>query len=166
MKKIIFKSAICAILALSMILCLASCGTKMDKYENKLEELEDEGEIYGYTEATVSVKTNYEDYFEDLYDVDVEIEEMYSVSAGGYVFLYAGAYVVEFESTSQAKKFVKAYEKEYEIDFIGKTQRVVDFITGEFEGDIDELFEFDVACERDGKVVIFGASEIVEAIAK
>ena len=164
MKKLIFKSAICAILAISMVLCLVSCGTKMDKYEDRLEELEDEGEIYGYSDAIVSTKSSYEDYIEEAYDIDVEIEEMFSVGSG--IFSGRNAYVIEFGSTSQAKKFVKAYEEEYQIGFEGKLDRVTDFIDGRFDGDLDELFEFDIACERDGKVVIFGATELVEAIVK
>ncbi len=164
MKKFIFKSAICAILAISMVFCLVSCGTKMDKYEDRLEELEDDGEIYGYSDATVSTKNSYEDYIDEVYELDVEIEEMFSVTSG--FFSSRLAYVVEFESASRAKKFVKAYEEKNNIGFEGKVERVIDFIEGDFDGDLDELFEFDHACERDGKVVIFGASEIVEVIVK
>ena len=71
----------------------------------------------------------------------------------------------ELGSSSQAKKLEKAYAEDMEIAFEAKMERVLEFIEGDFDGDLDELFEFEEACERDGKVLILGDTDLVKLIA-
>jgi len=159
MKKHILRAVACALLFCLTLACLSSCASKITKYEERLDTLRKEDKLTYFKADDESILLS-QVSLEQRYGVQAEITMLYSVFHGTHEY----ASVVEFGSTSQAKDFEKQYKKENDIDLEGTLRRVYDRITGDFEGDLNQLFSAPIACERDGKVVVWGNTSLVKSI--
>ena len=128
MKKSFFKTAVCLVLSLAMLLCFASCGSSSDKYVDRLDDLKRDGEINGYYDVDEDSMDYYEESYNESYDIDVEIEAMYRVSEGSLLY-GSSVTIIEFKTASQAKSYQKAYEEQMNIGFSAKVGRVLSFFT-------------------------------------
>jgi len=181
MKKTVFKSTLCAVLAIFMLFSLTSCGeSKMDKIEQRLLEIREDPEedpecILGYDVLYFDSKQHYgfdlEKEERDLkryYDIDVKIERIIECNPGFETF------IVEFETTSDAKEFVKAYRKNQDefcerihpdhSDYGIEKERIRELLTGEYEGHLTNLFMCTHTAERKGNIVVYGDIETVEFV--
>ena len=132
MKKIL----ICLLLAICMVVGLASCGMSVKSMEKKLEELEDE-EDFEYEEAKKSdIKELKEGIEDEIDDLKGEIEAAYTVMDEDYNF----AMIIFFEKSADAKMVGEDIEDLYE--------------------DTVDKFTYEVS----GKVLVFGEKSIVKKI--
>ncbi len=181
MKKTVFKSTLCAVLAIFMLFSLTSCGeSKMDKIEQRLLEIRENREedikcILGmgvpyYDSDDWSMDLNKsEEMIQDVYGVDVEIERMIY-----YDFGVERYFIYEFKTVSDAKEFAKAYRESYDNWCLSaghadeakrkKRERIFEIITGEYKGHLTNLFMCCNTAERRGKIVVCGNIRVVEFI--
>ena len=132
MKKIL----ICLLLAICMVVGLASCGMSVKSMEKKLEELEDE-EDFEYDDLGKSDLKELKKYIEDeIDDLKGDIEAAYEVMDEDF----NGAMIIFFEKSADAKMVGEEIEDLYEDEF--------------------SKFEYKVS----GKVLIFGEKSIVKKI--
>ena len=162
MKKSNFKRLVCAVLAVLFVAGLSSCAIKepIDKYEDGLAEL-CEAEGWCYETKSIDYRNKKEVLWKEAYGVDAEIDRMFIVkdSEGNEL-----AMVVKFYKESQAKKYADAYKKEMNIDLLADLERVKSLVGGEYEGELFDVFEYDLACERDGDILVYGNSATVDAV--
>ena len=162
-KKPNFRAVICVCLVILTVISLTSCGTKkmpIDKYEQAVNDVSSQEDM-SYDTKSIDYRNKKEAEWQQSYDLDSEIDRMFIIknSAGE-----EQACVVKFYKEAQAKKFVRKYKAERGINFSAKVDRVISLIKGEYDGKLLEIFEFDLACERDGDIVIYGNSELVKAV--
>ena len=132
MKKIL----ICLLLAICMVVGLASCGMSVKSMEKKLEELEDE-EDFEYDEAKKSdIKELKKGIEKEIDDLKGEIEAAYTVMDEDYNF----AMIIFFEKSADAKMVGEDIEDLYEDAF--------------------DKFTYEVS----GKVLVYGEKSIVKKI--
>ena len=194
MKKTVFKSTLCAVLAIFMLLSLTACGeSKMDKIEQRLLELQDNPEEYIDREENISQYLYYDITYLDsnpdsnqhygfdleeeerdykrIYDVDVKIKRIIICY---WAYGRDDTKIVEFETASDAKAFVKARRKHID-KFCERThpshdaseirkERIRELLTGEYEGHLTNLFMCMYTAERKGNIVVYGDIEEVEFI--
>lgn len=179
MKKTVFKSMLCSVLAIFMLISLTSCGeSRMDKIESRLLEIRENPEEdiecilgsdvpYYDSQDRLQDLDKVEEEINKIYGVDVEIErKIYNNFINGYT-------ICEFKTVSDAKEFTKAY-RDYSDDFCDRThpdyanelklERIQELISGEYEGHLTNLFMCNYTAERSGKIVVYGSIEAVEFI--
>ena len=180
-KTVFLKATLCIVIVLSMLLSLSSCGSKMDDYKARLDELceSEDSEIYKYYEIDEENGANsFENDFAGKLDVDV-----IRVISINDPYVYPRAVVmVEFKNDSDAKEYADAYvdagirltivdspnnSSPYAgmSSFEFKMQRIKEFLNGEYEGHLCNLFEVYYICERSGNVIVYGQDvEMVEYV--
>ena len=131
MKKIL----ICLLLAICMVVGLASCGMSVKSLEKKLEKLEDE-EDFEYDDLGKSDIKLYKSIIKEEVDLEGGIEAIYEVvNEDG-----EEAMIIFFEKSADAKAFGDEAEDLFE--------------------DLVDKFEYKVS----GKAVVFGEKSVVKAI--
>ena len=175
-----FRIILAGVLALVMLLSLASCAKlEMDDVEDALEEYaEDNEDKYEFEKVSKEEKKAIEVGFEEVCKMKGGVEAICTLSEPDD--MSAWCHVVEFEKSSDAKNVEKEIEDALE-DFyyaimmeiaMGELNRddyddetwdmMMDMIKANLNESIEELIPSKFAVERKGNIVFFGAKSVVE----